>query len=178
MSTPRLSEAYAPFRLQYLGEAALRAPAEPVEAMDVPHALVSALIEACRVHSAIGLAAQHVGGAYAVIVATIDGQIVPMLNPRVTEQSVETETALEGSVSMPGFQAQMTRPVAITVAYRDMEFRPITRRLTGLEARCVQHEVDHLRGVLLTDGLSRTQRRQAERLSAPFIAPACRSRRP
>jgi peptide deformylase len=166
----RLPDEHAPYRLHYYGEEALRAPVVPVvSAQAIPTRLIAALRAACRLHQAVGLAAQHVGGTEAVIVVSLDHEFVAMLNPVITSRSETTTLGTEGSVSSPGFHASVSRADWITVAYNDESFTRVERKLAGWDARVVQHEIDHLNGVLLFDGLARQQKRQAARLAEPFI---------
>jgi peptide deformylase len=91
-----------------------------------------------------------------------------MINPVIVEASDESTVAPEASVSMPGFTIPVRRATRVTVTYRDEAFVSHTRTLDGWDARCLQHELDHLEGRLLIDhpGTTRQQRRHAERMAA------------
>lgn len=171
VSLPSLPPEHAPYRLHYLGEPALRADVQPVTALteDVV-ALIAALKQGLLSLRAVGLAAQHIGGTHAVIVVDIESEPIVMINPVITALADERELGPEGSVSIPGFEMQVTRAAWITVAYNDETFARIERKLTGFPARVVQHEVDHLNGAVLTDGAPRPVRRRAEAIAEQYRA--------
>ena len=85
-------------------------------------------------------------------------QPLRMVNPVLVRASAETETAQEGCLSLPDQYADVTRPAAVTVSYLDAAGSPQELTAEGLLARCVQHEMDHLDGVLFTDHVSTLKR--------------------
>jgi len=103
----------------------------------------------------IGLAAPQVGINERLILVTIDNKkIVPMINPEIIEMSEENCIDEEGCLSLPGEFAPIIRAKEITVRYQTPKKQTLTVNLADFNARVVQHEVDHLNGVLFTDYLN------------------------
>ncbi|MFN7161068.1 MAG: peptide deformylase [Candidatus Gracilibacteria bacterium] len=129
--------------------------------------LLKKMEEAMLDESGIGLAAPQVGVHLRVILITIfkefiakDGKIeyeedkiLPMINPVITSFSVDTEMGEEGCLSIPGFYDNVRRSKAVEVEFLDLSGKKQKIRLSGLNAREVQHEIDHLDGKLFTDYL-------------------------
>ena len=113
----------------------------------------------------IGLAATQVGLAHRVLVYRVepDAAIAALVNPVIEWSSKETEVMDEGCLSLPGVLVEVDRPVHVRVRARDERGEAITIEASGLEARVIQHEMDHLDGVLILDRTSRDQRKQAMR---------------
>jgi len=113
----------------------------------------------------VGLAATQVGSLARMLVYRVeaDGAIIAVVNPRVEWRGEETETAEEGCLSIPGIRVDVERPMHVRVGARDEYGAPITIEASGLEARVLQHEIDHLDGVLMLDRTSRQERRDAMR---------------
>jgi peptide deformylase len=98
-----------------------------------------------------GLAAPQVGRSERVCIALINGNFTPLVNPEITWRSEETDTMEEGCLSLPGIWLQIMRPIAVAVQFLDLQGKQQQLRLQGFDARVVQHEVDHLDGVLILD---------------------------
>jgi len=113
----------------------------------------------------VGLAATQVGSLARVLVYRVeaDGPIAAVVNPRVEWHGDETESAEEGCLSIPGIRVDVERYVHMRVGARDEHGEPVTIEASGLEARVLQHEIDHLDGVLMLDRTSRQERRDAMR---------------
>jgi peptide deformylase len=113
----------------------------------------------------IGLAATQAGVAHRVLVYRVepDSPIQAVVNPSIEWSSRDEEIAEEGCLSLPGVHVEVERPVHIRVSAQDAYGEPITIEASGLEARVLQHEADHLDGVLILDRTSRDQRKQAIR---------------
>jgi peptide deformylase len=113
----------------------------------------------------IGLAATQIGVLARVLVYRVehDGPIAAVVNPRVEWHGAETESAEEGCLSIPGIRVDVERFVYLRVGGRDERGEPLTIEASGLEARVLQHEMDHLDGVLMLDRTSRQERRDAMR---------------
>jgi peptide deformylase len=113
----------------------------------------------------IGLAATQVGVMHRVFVYRVDpeGPVKALVNPVVECTSEELESAEEGCLSIPGVQVDVERPARVRVRGQDAEGQALEFEATGLEARVIQHELDHLNGVLILDRISREQRKQAMR---------------
>jgi peptide deformylase len=113
----------------------------------------------------VGLAATQVGTLHRVLVYRVgqDGPIAALINPEVEWKGKETETMEEGCLSLPAVLVDVERPLHVRVRAQDEYGEPITIEASGLEARVIQHEIDHLDGVLILDRTSRDQRKQAMR---------------
>jgi len=99
----------------------------------------------------IGLAAPQVGIAKRIIIAMLKKNPVIMINPRITSFSVDTETEEEGCLSVPNVFDKVSRSIGVSLEYLDIEGKKQSKNLSHLEARIVQHEIDHLNGVLFVD---------------------------
>ncbi|HAI98259.1 TPA: peptide deformylase [Candidatus Peribacteria bacterium] len=99
----------------------------------------------------LGLAAPQIGVSSSVCIARFAGKLHTLINPSITWKSEETDFADEGCLSLPDLTVTVERPTKITVKYLDARGRPQERRLTGWDARVVQHETDHLRNILICD---------------------------
>jgi peptide deformylase len=113
----------------------------------------------------IGLAAPQVGNPVRLLVYRIEHEspVNVLINPVVEWASKETEWAEEGCLSLPAVGVDVERPVHVRVRARDDRGAELLVEASGLEARCIQHEIDHLDGVLILDRCPRDQRKQAMR---------------
>ncbi len=148
------------------GDPVLRSRALPVERFD------DALREELRrmgqlMHDAlgIGLAATQVGVMHRVLVYRVesDAAIASLVNPEIEWSSEEREPMEEGCLSLPGVLVDVERSVHVRVRAQDERGEAILIEASGLEARVIQHEIDHLDGVLILDRTSRDQRKDAMR---------------
>jgi peptide deformylase len=114
----------------------------------------------------IGLAATQVGKLQRVLVYRVepDSPVIAVVNPVIEWSGNELETAEEGCLSLQGVLVDVERPVFVRVSAQDEHGAAITIEASGLEARVLQHEIDHLDGVLILDRTSRDQRKAALRL--------------
>ncbi|MBM3231205.1 peptide deformylase [Candidatus Peregrinibacteria bacterium] len=101
----------------------------------------------------LGIAAPQVGVSLRVCLANINGKMTPLINPDITWKSEETMMMQEGCLSLPGVDVDVRRAVEIAVVYLDEKGKEQERRLHDLDARVVQHETDHLDGILIVDYL-------------------------
>jgi peptide deformylase len=132
----------------------LRKVAEPVEVVtDDIRKLGRQMRQSMKEHKGIGLAAPQVGVSKRVILVTLGEKLHLMINPEITSFSADCKTDEEGCLSLPGEFGKVSRPRAITVKYLDEEGSEQVKNLTELDARVVQHEIDHLNGVLFADRL-------------------------
>jgi peptide deformylase len=99
----------------------------------------------------VGLAAPQVGVSLRLCIATLGGKVTPLLNPQITVRSEEKAMDQEGCLSLPDTWVLVPRSVDIVVRYRDARGTPKEKKLSGFDARVVQHEVDHLDGRLIVD---------------------------
>lgn len=111
----------------------------------------------------VGLAANQVGRLKRVLVAAIEDDEYVIVNPVLTGASETTETGPEGCLSIPGIQVEVERPIAVTVSGKDASGNPLRIEASDLLARVLQHEVDHLDGVLILDRTDRESRKAAMR---------------
>jgi len=113
----------------------------------------------------IGLAATQVGKLQRILVYRVepDSPVNAVVNPVIEWSGSELETAEEGCLSLQGVLVDVERPVHVRVRALDEHGEPITIEASGLEARVLQHEIDHLDGVLILDRTSRDQRKAALR---------------
>ena len=147
----------------------LRLVSQPVAAVtDATRALVADMIETMYAAHGIGLAAIQVGVAERVLVIDLqeqegeDGKPVrapaAYINPEVIEASDELSTYNEGCLSIPEQYAEVSRPARCRVRWLDETGAAHEKELDGLLATCMQHEIDHLNGVLFVDHISRLKR--------------------
>lgn len=120
----------------------------------------------------VGLAAPQIGVNKRIIAVSLmrDGddenyRTIAMINPEIIEHTDETECDNEGCLSVPGEHGDVDRWKRIKVSYIDSSLRPQSMLLSGLVARIVQHEVDHLDGVLFTDRVKKTENALAQKQS-------------
>jgi peptide deformylase len=148
------------------GDPVLRSRALPVDRFD------EGLVEEARrmgqlMHDAlgIGLAATQVGVMHRVLVYRVepDSPVAALVNPVMEWQSDETEVTEEGCLSLPGVLVEVERPIHVRVRGADERGDALVIEASGLEARVIQHEMDHLDGVLILDRTPRDQRKQAMR---------------
>ena len=152
--------------IKLLGDPVLREPAQEVVGLgeDVK-VLVKDMLETMYHAEGIGLAAPQVGVSSRVIVVDLRGAeedpvgLVALVNPRVVESSRKKDRAPEGCLSIPGMEEVVERPSSVTVEGLDPEGEPVSLEVSGLLARALQHEIDHLDGVLFIDRVSPLKRR-------------------
>jgi len=111
----------------------------------------------------IGLAATQVGVMHRLLVyrTELEGNVTALVNPVLEWASKDKESSEEGCLSLPGVGVDVERPIHVRVTAQDEYGHPILVEASGLEARVIQHEMDHLDGVLILDRTSRDQRKQA-----------------
>ncbi len=149
--------------LKIYGNKILRSKAEQVEDFgDELRRFLDEMVETMIVEDGVGLAAPQVGVSKRITVINpepnSDSALIKMINPRVVSISEETDTLEEGCLSVPGVRGQVVRSTAIEVAYLDEEGNEHAIGVEGLVARIIQHELDHLNGVLFVDRLSLAKR--------------------
>ena len=153
-------------QVRKFGDLVLRTKARPVDRFD--DALRSEIDRMGRLmHDSmgVGLAATQVGTLNRVLVYRVqpEGNIAALVNPEIEWKGKETETMEEGCLSLPAILVDVERPIYVRVRALDENGDPIVIEASGLEARVIQHEIDHLDGVLILDRTSRDQRKEAMR---------------
>ena len=140
----------------------LRTAAAPVdEITDGIHALWADMVETMDAMPGVGLAAPQIGVMLqvAVVDATPDrSRRILLANPTVLTASDEVEAGTEASPNLPGVHAEIVRPKAVTVRFLNAQGVIDRRDFEGLEARSVQHQIDHLAGRMYFDNLGRVKR--------------------
>jgi peptide deformylase len=150
--------------IRKFGDPVLKTRASPVESFDESLVrLTQDLLATMRDNEGVGLAATQVGRLKRVFVAAIEDNEYVIVNPVLTDISETTETATEGCLSIPGIQVDVERPTAVTISGQDVSGRPLQIEASDLLARVLQHEVDHLDGVLILDRTDRQSRKAAMR---------------
>ena len=113
----------------------------------------------------IGLAAPQVGVSHRVLVYRVEQEspLVALVNPEIEWSGEETEVVEEGCLSLPAVHVDVERPVHVRVRAKDEHGEDVVVEASGLEARVIQHELDHLDGVLILDRTTKEQRKAAMR---------------
>ena len=148
------------------GDPVLKARAVPVERFDDElRAEVARMAAIMRDGLGVGLAATQLGVMHRVLVYRVGGDapLAVLVNPEVEWAGDERETLEEGCLSLPGVHVDVERPVHVRVRASDEHGERIGVEASGLEARVIQHEVDHLDGVLILDRTTREERKAAMR---------------
>ena len=150
--------------LRMFGDPVLKTRAAPVETFDESLArLAQEMLTTMREREGVGLAANQVGRLKRILVVAVEDQEYVIVNPTIEETARSTEKDLEGCLSIPGIQVEVERPTAVTVSGQDASGAPLNLEASGLLARVLQHEVDHLDGVLILDRTDRQSRKDAMR---------------
>lgn len=146
-----------PLEIHYLGDRALRQPAKRIAKVDNQvRNLVREMLQTMYSANGIGLAAPQVAINKQLIVIDCEpdeptNPPLVLINPKITNHSRESCTGEEGCLSIPGVYMEVVRPTAIEVAFKDENGRPRRLKASGLLSRVIQHEMDHLHGVLFVD---------------------------
>jgi peptide deformylase len=153
-------------QIRKFGDPVLRTRARPVERFD--EALrdeVERMGELMIDAVGVGLAATQVGVLHRVLVYRVqqESPVIALVNPEIEWKGGEEEIMEEGCLSLPTVHVDVERPVHVRVRARDERGEEILVEASGLEARVIQHELDHLDGVLILDRTSRDQRKEAVR---------------
>lgn len=147
----------------------LKTPALPVRTIDENvQTLIEDMFDTMYAAAGIGLAAPQIGVGQTVIVGDLRPTDQPpqpwhMINPQILERTQDGTLHEEGCLSMPDIQAEIQRPGRVVVGYQTQTQERKTLEATGLLAICLQHEIDHLHGVMFIDHLTRLKRTMALR---------------
>jgi peptide deformylase len=149
--------------LHILGSPVLRRRSEEIGTPDDEvRRLVEDMFETMDASKGVGLAANQVGVARRVAVVDADGDRFVMIDPVILETEGRV-TAEEGCLSIPDIYGDVARPERVVLEATDLEGNRYRRDATGLKARAIQHEIDHLDGILVLDRISREDRKAAVR---------------
>ena len=150
--------------IRTFGDPVLKSRATPVDKFDesLEH-LAQDMLETMREHEGVGLAANQVGRLKRILVAALEDEEYVIVNPEINELGDEAATESEGCLSIPEIQVEVERPTRVTVTGRDASGAGVRMEAEGLLARILQHEMDHLDGVLILDRTDRDARKAAMR---------------
>jgi peptide deformylase len=157
VQVPKQPPTDPPLAIHTLGDSVLRTPAKRISKVDESvRELARAMLRSMYAAKGIGLAAPQVGVHKQLLVIDLDpenGEAPPMvlINPEIRSYGPGLEACEEGCLSIPGVYLDVVRPTTVEVAFRDETGRPQRIWADGLLARCIQHEMDHLNGVLFVD---------------------------
>ena len=146
-----------PLEIHYLGDRVLRQPAKRIAKVDDSiRQLVKDMLQTMYSADGIGLAAPQVGVNKQLIVIDCEpdkpeNPPLVLINPKITRYSSQTCNSDEGCLSIPGVYLEVNRPEAIEVSFKDEQGKPRKLQTAGLLARVIQHEMDHLNGVMFVD---------------------------
>ena len=149
-----------PLEIYKLGNKVLRNPGKRISKIDSSmRELAKNMLTSMYSAKGIGLAAPQVGIAKRILVIDLDieNPTTPphvFINPEIISSSATIDTYEEGCLSIPGVYLDVVRPSSIKISFRDEMGRPKKMNADGLLARCIQHEIDHLNGILFVDLVS------------------------
>ena len=133
------------------GDPVLKKTARPVPKITKQiRTLIDNMVETMNEAEGVGLAAPQVGVSLRVVVLDVGGGVIELVNPEIVE-SEGCQLAVEGCLSVPGMYGDVERFSCVTVTGLDRNNEPVTLRGDGLLARALQHEIDHLEGVLFIE---------------------------
>ncbi len=133
------------------GHPTLRQKARPYRPGEVDDRLIDDMIETMKKEDGVGLAGPQVNVPKRLVVATDLEKIYVIINPEIVASSEKTAVDREGCLSLPTLQAEVERPDRIVVRGLNRDFTPFEMKADGFFARVLQHEIDHLNGVLYID---------------------------
>ncbi|MBP5232670.1 MAG: peptide deformylase [Planctomycetes bacterium] len=136
----------------------LSAPTAPVTAFDDGlRQLVKEMFDTMYEANGVGLAAPQIGRSLKLVVVDVDRDApnpLVLANPEIIKKSRQKEVDDEGCLSFPDIRAKVSRFAEVTVRAQDIDGKPFTVEATGLLARCLQHEIDHLDGIFFVNRAS------------------------
>jgi peptide deformylase len=153
-------------RVVKFGDPVLKSAASPVTEFDRELAAdAERMVGLMRDAIGVGLAATQLGTLRRMLVFQVGSEAEPtvLVNPEIEWRSGDLATAEEGCLSLPGVVVDVERPLHVRARAVDVQGAPLSVEASGLEARVIQHELDHLDGVLMLDRTEREQRRGALR---------------
>jgi peptide deformylase len=153
-------------QVRKFGDPVLRTKARPVDRIDETlRDEIQRMGEIMHDALGVGLAATQLGVLHRLLVYRVqpDAPVNALINPEIEWKGPEEEIAEEGCLSLPAVLVDVERPIHVRVRGLDENGEPIVVEASGLEARVIQHEIDHLDGVLILDRTTRDQRKGAIR---------------
>ena len=167
-----------PLDIHYLGDRVLRQPAKRVAKVDDKlRQTIKEMLQTMYSSDGIGLAAPQVGIHKQLITIdlALDNPEEPplvLINPKITKFGKDLCSSEEGCLSIPGVYLDVTRPDAIEVSYKNELGKPCKLKATGLLSRAIQHEMDHLNGVMFVDRVDNNIALNQELKKSGFAASA------
>ncbi|MBV9452947.1 MAG: peptide deformylase [Rubrobacter sp.] len=150
--------------LRMFGDPVLKSRATPVKDFDASLTqLAEDMMRIMRENEGVGLAANQIGHLKRIFVASYEDEEFVVANPVIEERSENTETHVEGCLSLQEIRVEVERPYAVTVSGKNLSGMPMRVEAEGLLARIFQHEIDHLDGILILDRTDRESRKNALR---------------
>lgn len=147
--------------IKIYGASILRSKAKPVTEFNAQfERIVAEMKQKMAEASGVGLAATQVGLDMSLFVAKLGDEVYAFVNPELTPLSAETETTEEGCLSIPGVWVDVQRYLKVRLRAQDVRGNRVELELEGFPARIVQHEADHLNGVLIIDRIPSEERRK------------------
>jgi peptide deformylase len=153
-------------QVRQYGDPVLRTKARPIDVFDdALRAEVDRMGALMSDSLGIGLAATQVGVPHRLLVYRVeqDAPVNALVNPVIEFSSEDEESAEEGCLSLPAVHVEVERPIFVRVRAKDEHGDDVVVEASGLEARVIQHEIDHLDGVLILDRTPKDQRKEAMR---------------
>ncbi len=149
-----------------IGEEVLREKAKPIKSFGSElRILVDAMFESMEMDNGIGLAAPQIAVPKRMfVVHPPDDEARVFINPEIIETSQEVVSYEEGCLSVPGVFSEVVRPAGITIQAQDLEGKAFVLKAQGMLARVIQHENDHLNGILFVDRLPEERREQVMKI--------------
>lgn len=143
-------------KLLFYPDPLLRIPSlvVPEEKLEDIKKIAELMIKTMEFYQGVGLSAVQVGLHYRLVVIASKETVHVLINPIIVKKSQETTLEMERCLSVPFGEGHVTRPVSLIVKYRDLNWEEQEKEFVGLEARCVEHEIEHLDGILFVDHLS------------------------
>jgi peptide deformylase len=164
-SQPTARQLAALRQIRVMGDPVLREVAAPVTVFDAElRETADRMLGIMHDAPGVGLAATQLGLVRRLLVYDVDDEPRVLVNPVITERSQESEVSEEGCLSVPGVRVPVERALRIRVTGADVRGRPLDFEAEGLHARVIQHETDHLDGILIVDRTTKEERAQAMRL--------------
>jgi peptide deformylase len=147
-----------PYQLKLYPDAVLRKKSLPINDVDgAVRELINGMAEIMYTYNGVGLAAPQVGMLQRIVMADVGEGLITLANPEILQKEGEDQLE-EGCLSLPDIQVNIVRRQSIFVRGINPEGKEAQHELSGLMARVIQHEIDHLNGVLIIDYASPTEK--------------------
>lgn len=159
MASNEKTKAAAWAQIRQFGDPVLKEVSHPAAMDEDLRQLVARMIKIMAAADGVGLAAPQIGVLRKVIVCQLDKELYVLVNPEITWRSEETVTEPEGCLSLASLATDVERARQVKVEGDDLQGNHQVLELEGLQARILQHEIDHLQGMMIIDRTSREERR-------------------